>query len=56
MPLDLPRMGVDTHLVTAHTALPLLLCSDFGLLVEMTDGTAEVNANYRDIFRVTEES
>ena len=41
-------MGVDTHLITAHAALPLLLGSDGGLLVEMTDGTAEVNANYRE--------
>jgi NAD(P)-dependent dehydrogenase (short-subunit alcohol dehydrogenase family) len=42
------RMGVDTHLVTAHAALPLLLRGDRGLLVEMTDGTAEVNADYRE--------
>ena len=41
-------MGVDTHLVTAHAALPLLLRGDRGLLVEMTDGTAEVNASYRE--------
>ena len=41
-------MGVDTHIITAHVALPLLLRSDRGLLVEMTDGTAEVNAQYRE--------
>ena len=41
------RMGVDTHIITAHAALPLLLRSDRGLLVEMTDGTAEVN-QYRE--------
>jgi NAD(P)-dependent dehydrogenase (short-subunit alcohol dehydrogenase family) len=46
--LRMLRMGVDTHLITAHAALPLLLRSDRGLLVEMTDGTAEVNANYRE--------
>ena len=46
--LRMLRMGVDTHLITAHAALPLLLGSDRGLLVEMTDGTAEVNANYRE--------
>jgi NAD(P)-dependent dehydrogenase (short-subunit alcohol dehydrogenase family) len=46
--LRMLRMGVDTHLVTAHAALPLLLGSDRGLLVEMTDGTAEVNAQYRE--------
>lgn len=42
--LRMLRMGVDTHLITAHAALPLLLRSDRGLLVEMTDGTAEFNA------------
>jgi NAD(P)-dependent dehydrogenase (short-subunit alcohol dehydrogenase family) len=46
--LRMLRMGVDTHIITAHAALPLLLRSGRGLLVEMTDGTAEVNANYRE--------
>jgi NAD(P)-dependent dehydrogenase (short-subunit alcohol dehydrogenase family) len=46
--LRMLRMGVDTHIITAHAALPLLLGSDRGLLVEMTDGTAEVNASYRE--------
>ena len=46
--LRMLRMGVDTHLITAHAALPLLLGSDGGLLVEMTDGTAQVNAQYRE--------
>jgi NAD(P)-dependent dehydrogenase (short-subunit alcohol dehydrogenase family) len=46
--LRMLRMGVDTHIVTAHATLPLLLRSDRGLLVEMTDGTAEVNASYRE--------
>ena len=46
--LRMLRMGVDTHLITAHAALPLLLGSEGGLLVEMTDGTAEVNAQYRE--------
>jgi NAD(P)-dependent dehydrogenase (short-subunit alcohol dehydrogenase family) len=46
--LRMLRMGVDTHVITAHTALPLLLRGQRGLLVEMTDGTAEVNANYRE--------
>jgi NAD(P)-dependent dehydrogenase (short-subunit alcohol dehydrogenase family) len=46
--LRMLRMGVDTHLITAHAALPLLLRSDRGLLVEMTDGTAEINAQYRE--------
>jgi NAD(P)-dependent dehydrogenase (short-subunit alcohol dehydrogenase family) len=46
--LRMLRMGVDTHIITAHAALPLLLRSDRGILVEMTDGTAEVNAQYRE--------
>jgi len=44
-------MGVRTHLVTAHHALPLMLESASpgspGLLVEMTDGTFEFNRSYR---------
>jgi NAD(P)-dependent dehydrogenase (short-subunit alcohol dehydrogenase family) len=46
--LRMLRMGVDTHLVTAHAALPLMLRGDRGLVVEMTDGTAEANASYRE--------
>ena len=46
--LRMLRMGVDTHLVTAATAIPLLLRSDGGLLVEMTDGTSQFNAKYRE--------
>jgi NAD(P)-dependent dehydrogenase (short-subunit alcohol dehydrogenase family) len=46
--LRMLRMGVDTHIITAHAALPLLLRSDRGILVEMTDGTAEINAQYRE--------
>ncbi len=41
-------LGVRTHLITAHFALPLLIERPGGLLVEVTDGTAEYNAaNYR---------
>lgn len=47
--LRLLRLAVDTHLITSRYALPLLLRSSGGLVVEMTDGTAEYNAeNYRD--------
>ncbi|BCP56358.1 short-chain dehydrogenase [Kaistia sp. 32K] len=42
--LRLLRLGIDTHLITAHYALPLLIENPGGLLVEMTDGTAEYNA------------
>jgi NAD(P)-dependent dehydrogenase (short-subunit alcohol dehydrogenase family) len=42
------RLGVDTHLITSHCLLPLVVASPGGLLVEVTDGTAEFNAeNYR---------
>ena len=42
------RLAIDTHIVTSHFALPLLIKNPGGLVVEMTDGTAEYNnANYR---------
>ncbi|TDB94220.1 SDR family NAD(P)-dependent oxidoreductase [Micromonospora fluostatini] len=46
--LRLLRLAVDTHLVTSHFALPLLIREPGGLVVEMGDGTTEYNAtNYR---------
>lgn len=42
--LRLLRLGIDTHLITAHHALPLLIEKPGGLLVEVTDGTADYNA------------
>jgi len=49
--LRLLRLGVDTHAITGHFALPLLIKSPGGLVVEMTDGTNEYNAdNYRVSF------
>jgi len=42
------RMGVDTHLITSATAIPLLLRSGGGLVVEMTDGTSAFNFNFRE--------
>jgi NAD(P)-dependent dehydrogenase (short-subunit alcohol dehydrogenase family) len=46
--LRLLRLAVDTHLITSHYALPLLIRRPGGLVVEMTDGTADYNAsNYR---------
>jgi NAD(P)-dependent dehydrogenase (short-subunit alcohol dehydrogenase family) len=44
--LRLLRLGVDTHLITAHFALPLMIERPGGLLVEVTDGTAEYNADH----------
>ncbi|MFJ8330345.1 SDR family oxidoreductase [Streptomyces sp. NPDC094437] len=49
--LRLLRLAVETHAVTSHHALPLLLRRPGGLLVEMTDGTADYNrATYRNSF------
>ncbi|MBF6180727.1 SDR family oxidoreductase [Nocardia otitidiscaviarum] len=46
--LRMIRLAIDTHLITALYALPLMIARPGGLLVEMTDGTAEYNAdNYR---------
>ncbi|MDL2080550.1 SDR family oxidoreductase [Streptomyces sp. GXMU-J15] len=48
--LRLLRLAVETHAITSHYALPLLLRHPGGLVVEMTDGTAEYN---RDNYRVS---
>jgi NAD(P)-dependent dehydrogenase (short-subunit alcohol dehydrogenase family) len=46
--LRILRLAIDTHIITSHFALPLLIKNPGGLVVEMTDGTAEYNsANYR---------
>jgi NAD(P)-dependent dehydrogenase (short-subunit alcohol dehydrogenase family) len=42
--LRMLRLAIDTHLITAHHALPLLIERSGGLLVEVTDGTADYNA------------
>jgi NAD(P)-dependent dehydrogenase (short-subunit alcohol dehydrogenase family) len=45
------RLAVDTHAITSHFAIPLLLKTPGGLVVEVNDGTAEYNgANYRNSF------
>jgi NAD(P)-dependent dehydrogenase (short-subunit alcohol dehydrogenase family) len=49
--LRILRLAIDTHIVTGHFALPLLIRRPGGLVVEVTDGTAEYNAgNYRVSF------
>ncbi|MGW1817566.1 SDR family oxidoreductase [Streptomyces sp. NPDC002125] len=48
--LRLLRLAVETHAITSHHALPLLLRHEGGLVVEVTDGTAEYN---RDTYRVS---
>ncbi|MDF2845042.1 MAG: short-chain dehydrogenase [Herbinix sp.] len=46
--LRILRLAIDTHIITSHYALPLLIKNSGGLVVEMTDGTNEYNAkNYR---------
>ena len=42
--LRLLRLVIDTHLITSHFALALLIRWPGGLVVEMTDGTLEYNA------------
>ena len=56
--LRILRLGVETHLITAHHLLPLLIDRPGGLHVEMTDGTAGYNASryrinvYYDLVKV----
>lgn len=40
------RLAVDTHAITSHFALPLLIRRPGGLVVEVTDGTDEYNADH----------
>ena len=40
------RLAVDTHAITSHFALPLLLRNPGGLVVEVTDGTDAYNASH----------
>jgi NAD(P)-dependent dehydrogenase (short-subunit alcohol dehydrogenase family) len=44
--LRMLHLGIDAHVITSHHLLPLLLHRR-GLVVDMTDGTAEYNAKYR---------
>jgi NAD(P)-dependent dehydrogenase (short-subunit alcohol dehydrogenase family) len=46
--LRIVHLAVDTHLITSHHLLPLMVDRPGGLVVEVTDGTAAYNAdNYR---------
>ncbi|HKH31437.1 MAG TPA: SDR family NAD(P)-dependent oxidoreductase [Gaiellaceae bacterium] len=50
--LRMLEMGVHTHLITCRAAIPLMLRTaeaqgSQGLVVEMTDGTSEANADFR---------
>lgn len=42
------RLGIDSHIITSHYALPLLIRRPGGLVVEITDGTATFNRRYRE--------
>jgi NAD(P)-dependent dehydrogenase (short-subunit alcohol dehydrogenase family) len=45
------RLAVDTHAITSHFAIPLLIRQPGGLLIEVNDGTAEYNGTrYRNSF------
>jgi NAD(P)-dependent dehydrogenase (short-subunit alcohol dehydrogenase family) len=44
--LRILRLAIDTHLITSHYLLPLLITNPGGLLVEVTDGTTEYNASH----------
>jgi NAD(P)-dependent dehydrogenase (short-subunit alcohol dehydrogenase family) len=43
--LRILRLAIDTHLVTSHFLLPLLIDEPGGLIIEVTDGTSEYNAS-----------
>ena len=46
--LRILRLAIDTHLITSHHLLPLLVDEPGGLLVEVTDGTVAYNeSRYR---------
>ncbi|NEC70972.1 SDR family oxidoreductase [Streptomyces rochei] len=49
--LRLMRLGVDTHAISSHFLLRLLVRQPGGLVVEMTDGTAAYNgSHYRNSY------
>ncbi|GGG02137.1 SDR family oxidoreductase [Paenibacillus abyssi] len=43
--LRMLRLAIDTHLITNHYALPLLIKNKGGIIIEMTDGTSKYNQN-----------
>ena len=44
--LRILRLGIDTHLITSHHLLPLVIDRPGGLLVEVTDGTVRYNESH----------
>jgi NAD(P)-dependent dehydrogenase (short-subunit alcohol dehydrogenase family) len=45
--LRMLRLGIDSHAITSHFALPLLIRRPGGLVIEMTDGDAGWDQSYR---------
>ncbi|MGW7365820.1 SDR family oxidoreductase [Streptomyces sp. NPDC054841] len=48
--LRMLELGVRSHVITSSCALPLLVRNPGGLVVEVTDGTAESNRRFRENF------
>ncbi|WP_455361722.1 SDR family oxidoreductase [Streptomyces sp. SYSU K21746] len=48
--LRMLELGVKSHIITSSIALPLLVRNPGGLVVEVTDGTAESNRGFRENF------
>ncbi|MGW2561891.1 SDR family oxidoreductase [Streptomyces sp. NPDC001514] len=48
--LRMLELGVRSHIITSSCALPLLVRNPGGLVVEITDGTAESNRRFRENF------
>jgi NAD(P)-dependent dehydrogenase (short-subunit alcohol dehydrogenase family) len=44
--LRILRLAIDTHLITSHHLLPLMVDRPGGLVVEVTDGTLDYNASH----------
>jgi NAD(P)-dependent dehydrogenase (short-subunit alcohol dehydrogenase family) len=44
--LRMLRLAVDTHIITSHYALPLLIRKPHGLVLEITDGTQAYNEEH----------
>jgi NAD(P)-dependent dehydrogenase (short-subunit alcohol dehydrogenase family) len=44
--LRILRLAIDTHIITSHHLLPLLVDGPGGLVVEVTDGTTSYNASH----------
>lgn len=50
--LRMLRLAIDTHLITARYAFPLLIRRQGGVVAVITDGTAEYNAKHYRLIRV----